>query len=83
MDYALKQKIKVIEACKQCQNRKEAPLHNAYNPLCLLCGAHGIRGLQRMAIERTLKTARLKAWLAGYVEDGHDEKDLRRLALNP
>lgn len=69
-----------LSICEQCQIRKEAPLYNAYNPRCIMCGAYGIKALQRLDIERSAKTARLRTWLTGYVNDGHDEQELRRLA---
>jgi hypothetical protein len=73
---------KTVEAtpCQQCQNRKESPLYNVYNPLCLMCGAAGIQSLQRMQLHREAKTQRLQAWLADYVKYGHSEAELRRLA---
>jgi hypothetical protein len=76
----LNTKTSAANTCQQCETRKEAPLHNAYNPLCLPCGAIGIASLQRMNIDKEQKKARLTAWLQHWMTFGHSESELRRLA---
>ena len=67
-------------SCQQCQNRKEATLHNVYNPLCLKCGADGATGIRRFGRPKEEENRRLREWLESYVSYGHNELELRELA---
>ena len=56
-------------------------MRSMFNPACLWCGARAIQYIQRvLAISRDAKAQRCKETLARWMELGHSEPEIRRLA---
>lgn len=67
--------------CDCCAARREAPLHNAYNPACAWCGARIIQAIRSRVgqVPREERSLRASAELAHWVKWGHDEALIRSL----
>lgn len=69
-----------MRTCECCQRAGEWPAYSVHCPSCLHCGARLIRKIQRLPIQREAKIQRCRTVLADWMEHGHSEMDIRRLA---
>lgn len=68
-------------SCKNCNAARETNGHHRYfDPLCLWCGARLIQKIGRLEIPASESIARRRVVLTDWVEFGHSETELRRLA---
>jgi hypothetical protein len=54
-----------------------------FDPACICCGARIIQMLGNMPLTQADCRARRRAQLAAWVEQGHDEAEIRRLVAGP
>ena len=71
--------------CSQCQaiskHQCDPAKRSMFNPACLWCGARQIQYTQRvLLIGRDAKVQRCQEILARWLELGHSEEEIRRLA---
>lgn len=71
--------------CTQCQaiskHQADPAMRSMFNPACLWCGARAIQYTQRvLLIGRDAKVQRCREVLARWLELGHSEAEIRRLA---
>lgn len=66
--------------CIPCDKAREFPGHTMHCPSCLYCGARAIQRLGNMAIPMSDSNRRRRETLAEWMDWGHSEVDLRRLA---
>lgn len=66
--------------CECCQNARISPGYNVHCPRCAHCGARLIQNIQRLTINREAKVSRCRQVLADWINHGHSEAELRRMA---
>ena len=71
--------------CTQCNaiavHQADPAKRSTFNPACLFCGARAIQYIQRiLAISRDAKAQRCRETLDRWMELGHSESEIRRLA---
>ena len=69
--------------CSCCDTAREFSAYRMFNPACLHCGARMIQRLGAMEISQPDCVRRRRAALAVWMEYGHSETELRRLAKGP
>lgn len=69
--------------CLRCDLTRENPNHPLHCPKCLYCGARVIWRVQRLRIAKEDVIERCRQALADWMERGHSEDELRRLAKQP
>lgn len=72
-------------SCTQCQaiskHQADPAKRSMFNPACLWCGARAIQYTQRiLLIGRDAKVQRSREVLARWLELGHSEVEIRKLA---
>jgi len=66
--------------CDLCNIARQFPEHPRFCPSCIFCGARIIQLLGKLPIGVTECTTRRQQSLAVWVEWGHSEQEIRRLA---
>ena len=66
--------------CTDCQRSEGGTGWPLHNPACLECGGRYLKAIQRLQIGQEDKRERLRAALKVWMEYGHSEAELRRLA---
>lgn len=66
--------------CSTCDRARAFPAYTLYCPSCLWCGARLIQLLGAMQITQPESNRRRRETLAEWLEWGHSEVELRRLA---
>lgn len=69
--------------CAVCNAAREAPAHRFYCPTCIHCGARLIQSIQRLPRARDEIRDRCRKVLHDWMQYGHDEQELRKLAKGP
>ena len=70
-----------MRVCECCQRAREGPGYTLFDPACLFCGARLIWRIQRLLQRpREERIARCRQALADWMEHGHSEAEIRRLA---
>ena len=68
------------EPCTDCQRYTSSPSWRQCDPACLECGGRYLRLIQKLQIPSEDKRNRLRAALKVWMDLGHSEAELRRLA---
>lgn len=66
--------------CECCQNARIGPAYATHDPTCIFFGARLIWRIQRFQIPREQKQERCRKVLADWMEYGHSEAEIRRMA---
>lgn len=69
-----------MRTCECCQRAGEGPAYSLHCPSCLHCGARLIWKIQRLMIPQDERRARCRAVLQDWLQYGHNEMEIRRLA---
>lgn len=66
--------------CECCQRAQEGPGYSMFDPACHFCGARLIWRIQRLQIGREEARGRCRKVLNDWLQYGHSESEIRRLA---
>ena len=69
-----------MRVCECCANARVGPGYAMFDPTCIFCGARLIWKIQRKPITRDEKLSRCRTVLQDWLQYGHDEQEIRRLA---
>lgn len=69
-----------MRLCECCQRATEGPAYPMFDPACLWCGARLIWRIQRLQIGRSDASVRCRTVLQDWLQYGHSEMEIRRLA---
>ena len=65
--------------CQCCEIARDCPKYAMFCPSCIHCGARIIQQLASLPISTSECSARRKAMLYVWLEQGHNEVEIRRL----